>query len=69
MIDYSDLKEKRELLIKQGTADCWKAGEMASVLGIDKARSDFTFTQIGLDTRIDSGVVVFKTGHKIRVVD
>ena len=68
MISYKELKEKGELEVKKGSADCWMAGEMMGALGVDTDKSNFTFSRIGLDTCLETGYVTLKTGQKITVI-
>ena len=70
MINYNDLKNG-DLVVKKGTIDCYKAGEMVVALGFDKEKSDFDWLQYGMDIALTRGVVVLKgeLGRKISVIE
>lgn len=67
MINYSGIKKNKITIIKKGSADSWKAGEIAMALGLDLEKSKFKLKQYGSDVGIESGVVVLKTGQQIIV--
>jgi len=68
MFDYNIIKENKnkEILIKKNSVDSWRLGEIMKALGFNK-ESKFTWTQWGLDTRIDSGFVIFDNNCKVSI--
>ena len=68
MLTYQKIKESTGVIeIKKDSRDAWFLGEVVNAIGVDTTKSKFDWTEFGLDTRIDSGVVVFKNGVEIRV--
>ena len=69
-MEYSTIKENpnKTLQVKKDSIDAWKLGEIMWVIGYDKRKSNFSYSQIGLDVLIDSGTIVFSNGAKVKII-
>lgn len=69
MLNYNIIKqnESKEVFIKKYSADSWRLGEIVTAIGINKDRSNFTWSRCGLDTRVDTGFIVFDNNCRVSI--
>ena len=69
-MDYKDIIDNpnKTLTIEKNSVDSWRLGEMIGAINYDKKNSQFEISFNGLDTRIDSGYVLFNNNCKVEII-